>query len=165
MLKLNTKQLEKLEYPIALPQYFWIVEDGKDYYYGYRSINCILEETKTPFLISKYKKGLVGTMCWVCLDTTNGNPELYHGRLYCWIFKTKEQALKQYRTHKENKQWATIRAPVCCIIVDQLTVSNNDNEQEKIIDLEDRRRAASLLISTKHHSKKTLKKLLKRLNG
>jgi len=130
MLKLNTKPLEKMNYyPMALPEIFWVDgETNNNYYTAHRSIDSILEQTNNPFLVSKYNKKLIGTMCWVCLDTTNGNPELYYGTIHCWIFKTKEQALKQYRTHKENKKLAKLNPPVCYVVIDQLKNRYGDTD-------------------------------------
>lgn len=39
---------------------------------------------------------------WVCLDTSNGNPELPSGRVYVWVFKTRAAAKAQLALHARN---------------------------------------------------------------
>ena len=125
MLKIRKlKKSEQYNLPITLPVIFWADADdcNSNYFLCFRNLSRFLDYELGQYLgalcVVKYRKGLIGTECWVCLDVTNGNPDCYDGKIYCWIFNTKEKAEEQYQKHKANKQLATLRKPVRCIIVD-----------------------------------------------
>jgi hypothetical protein len=138
MIKIS-KQRDKTIVP-QVPEIFWIEPDPycvknkkvkpSNYHRSYRLLeNFIYYYNCKPYLVSRYRKGLIGTECWVCLDTSNGNPEIYSAMFYCWVFKSKEKAEQAYQLHNTTKTYAKLKKPVKCVIVDKYYVGQQEYEE------------------------------------
>ena len=115
------------EQPMVLPEILYLRvcqknESAKNYRVAYRRANGHVDSDDVSIqLLSRYRKNLIGREVWVCLDVSNGNPDVYQGRVYVWLFNTKEKALQHCRKHVKNK-WAKLRAPVRCLLVDDFVI-------------------------------------------
>ena len=125
MLKIRKlKKTEQYILPMVLPVLFWADAADKkaNYFLCFRALSRFIEYEPSRYVgalcVVQYRKGLLGTECWVCLDTDNGNPDCYDRKFYCWIFNTKEEAEEQYQLHKNNKRWASLRKPIRCVVVE-----------------------------------------------
>lgn len=100
-----------------LPELLFVENRSCLYRKGYRHLES-WDKGNDICLLSRARDGLKGKVCWVCLDVANGNPDVDDGKVYVWIFNTQDEALKQFKLHKDNPKFTQLRAPVRCVIVD-----------------------------------------------
>jgi hypothetical protein len=120
---LSNTRLSNIDLKISLPNSFWISNDDNNHYrVGYRSCATLLENKDCGLHLIKYSKQLenIGREVWVCVDKSNGNTDMYFGKIYSWIFKTQKEAQKQYLFHKNCKKFASLFPPTKYLVIDQI---------------------------------------------
>jgi hypothetical protein len=127
MIKLPEKRLTELDlHPIKLPHSCWIEAEGDPYRVSFRTLDAYQrgrgDRSEKVQQLVKWSKSLanIGTEVWVCMDISNGHPDMHYGRIYLWVFTTPKKATEKYLKHKKNKKITTLLAPVRCLIVDEV---------------------------------------------